>query len=347
MVKEPRQSAHGRCSMEVNAVDEAVLKQYLLGDLPADQQQAVEERLLESDEWFEQLLIAEHDLVEDYVGGGLPSAERDKLERRLLSTTEQRAEVDFARMLMKIATEREGLSPRASPPAGRWRALTQRASARRIVLPLALAAAAIIMVGVWWMLVRPLHDRLALVESETAAATIRQRELEKQLADQRARATALAGQLEQEQQQRALLEKQLNSLRGEASESQPAQRKPAESSRQMLAQVQIMTLRPGSTRDVNEAGAGELLIRPDTKRVRLLLELINEDVHQDYRAVLQTADGATIATLRSLRKAGPRVVAAEFSAQLLPASDLLLKLYGVAASEKSQYLGSYAFRIGR
>ena len=30
--------------MEVNAVDEAVLKQYLLGDLPADQQQAVEER---------------------------------------------------------------------------------------------------------------------------------------------------------------------------------------------------------------------------------------------------------------------------------------------------------------
>ena len=90
--------------MEVNAVDEAVLKQYLLGDLPADQQQAVEERLLESDEWFEQLLIAEHDLVEDYLGGGLPSAERDKLERRLLSSTEQRAEVDFARMLMKIAT---------------------------------------------------------------------------------------------------------------------------------------------------------------------------------------------------------------------------------------------------
>ena len=333
--------------MEVNAVDEAVLKQYLLGDLPADQQQAVEERLLESDEWFEQLLIAEHDLVEDYLGGGLPSAERDKLERRLLSSTEQRAEVDFARMLMKIATAREGLSTRASQPSGRWRTLRQRASARRIALPLALAAAVIIMAGVWWMLVRPLRDRLALVESETAAAAIRQRELEKQLADQRARATALAGQLEQEQQQRAMLEKQLNSLRGEASESQPPHSKPAESSRQMLAQIQIMTLRPGSTRDANEAGARELLIQPDTKHVRLLLELINEDVYQNYRAVLQTADGAIIATLPSLRKAGPRVVAAEISAQLLPASDLLLKLYGVAASGKSQYLGSYAFRIGR
>src|SRR5262249_39627130 len=158
-----------------------------------------------------------------------------------------------------------GLSPQAGPPVGRWRTLTQRASARRIAVPLALAAAAIIMAGGWGVLFRPPRRRLALLGSGTSAARVRPRQLEKPPADQRAKATALAGQLEQEQQQRAVLEKQLNSLRGEASDSQPAQSKPAETSRQMLAQVQTLTLRPGSTRDANEAGARELMIQPDTK----------------------------------------------------------------------------------
>src|SRR5262245_66023175 len=117
--------------MRGNGAEEVVLKRYLLGELPPDEQESVEKRLLESDPYFELLLAVEHELIEDYVSGDL--REREQFERRLLFTAEQRGEVDFARALTQLAAvRRPSQSSTALAETWSWACLKARLSARRV-----------------------------------------------------------------------------------------------------------------------------------------------------------------------------------------------------------------------
>lgn len=131
--------------MDSHADKRSVLRQYLLGELPADSHQSVDETLLTDDDFYQELLIAEDDLVDEYLAGSLPAGARERFESHFLVTPARRQKLTFASAFRKyVAAEAEAAQPFAAADTGP--APPQRLAsppsfyARRPLLTLALAA---------------------------------------------------------------------------------------------------------------------------------------------------------------------------------------------------------------
>lgn len=80
-----------------------VIRRYLLGDLSETEQRPIEESFLLNLDYRENLLIAEHELIEDYLDGALSEQERNRFESYFLATPQQRQKLRIARSLKGYA----------------------------------------------------------------------------------------------------------------------------------------------------------------------------------------------------------------------------------------------------
>jgi hypothetical protein len=87
--------------MQRDAEGQPLLRSYLLGELDPEPQQQLEQRLLADDEYFEALLMAEDELIDQYLGGSLNSIEQKRFASIFLSTPERYQKLNFARALRK------------------------------------------------------------------------------------------------------------------------------------------------------------------------------------------------------------------------------------------------------
>jgi CHAT domain-containing protein len=94
----------GKNEMSLDRDDEQHLKSYLLGELAQEEMRELEERLLREEEFANQILLIEDELIEDYTLGELSSKERQQFEKYFLTTPRRR------RKLMMV----EGLRERAA-----------------------------------------------------------------------------------------------------------------------------------------------------------------------------------------------------------------------------------------
>lgn len=86
--------------MNVNPTVDGVLRHYLLGTIDPAVREDVERRLFSDDRIFwEQLCLAEDELIDDYVDDELDAKEVESFERCFLSTEERREKLEFARAL--------------------------------------------------------------------------------------------------------------------------------------------------------------------------------------------------------------------------------------------------------
>jgi hypothetical protein len=96
------------------------IRLYLLGSLDPEAQQTFEERLLSVRELFDELLIAEDELVDDYIGNLLNEREREQFENHFLATHDHRRKLSFARSLRKyvaanqLAAPKPGVDPQST-----------------------------------------------------------------------------------------------------------------------------------------------------------------------------------------------------------------------------------------
>src|SRR5262245_10784073 len=73
------------------------LRRYLLGQLAEDALEAIEKDLLVNDELFEELLVAEDELVDEFLTGELGPDERLAFEKHFLVTPERHDKLKFGR----------------------------------------------------------------------------------------------------------------------------------------------------------------------------------------------------------------------------------------------------------
>src|SRR5215216_3814169 len=99
--------------------DEKEIISYLLGELKEDEQRRVEERLLTNDEYFDLLLVAEDDLIDNYVRDGLTARERERFEAHFLATPERRDRLRFANVLKDYVTAEPVRQKLPARPAAR------------------------------------------------------------------------------------------------------------------------------------------------------------------------------------------------------------------------------------
>jgi hypothetical protein len=79
--------------------DEAVIRQYLLGETSVEEAQALERAYFAQEETLDEIGAVEAELLEDYLAGRLPGSSRTRFETHYLRTPEHRRRLSMARAL--------------------------------------------------------------------------------------------------------------------------------------------------------------------------------------------------------------------------------------------------------
>lgn len=93
--------------MLVETHETAEIRKYLLGNIKVeDEMRKIEERLMFDDDYFEEILMQEEELIQDYVDGHLSADERRRFEKHFFISEERRSKIEFARALRRYINER-------------------------------------------------------------------------------------------------------------------------------------------------------------------------------------------------------------------------------------------------
>jgi hypothetical protein len=85
--------------------EQNAIRQYLLGQLSPAELPSVEERLLADSEFYEEVLIAEDELIDQYLGDTLSLRDRESFEEHFLSSAERQRKLRFATALRKYVAD--------------------------------------------------------------------------------------------------------------------------------------------------------------------------------------------------------------------------------------------------
>ncbi len=289
------------------------LVRYLLGALPADETDRLDEQTFVDDELAERLRVAEDDLVDSYAAGRLTGERLQRFESFYLASPRRRSKAAFAKGLQG-AIERFTHQPRpVSDPAPQPAA---RHIGRAWWWPLAAAAALVVAIGV--LLLQNVTLRRELRDSARQAAN----------ADQRA--TAAAQQLEVEQRVAAAAKQALTDARV----AQP------------LAAVALVLL--PQTRGVTSVPI--IAVPPAASSVPLILALEAAGSPSYEVALKDPATNRTIWRSPSLAPHGvgqTPMVHVSLPATLLKTQHYALDLFALRSGNASEFVSSYAFEVAR
>ncbi len=149
--------------MSPNGNDHNTFRQYLLGQLPAEELDQFEQRLFSDNDVFEELLASEDELIEASIGNELSPAEVDHFKKYFLITSDRKEKLQFRRALQRVAQKNRmhhDLAPRGMPRVPRW------------FPQIAVSVAALVIIGgiIWMLLPRTMGER-TLVASASERAT--------------------------------------------------------------------------------------------------------------------------------------------------------------------------------
>ena len=146
------------------------IRDYLLGLLPAERAEQLEEQLLRDEDFVEQLSLIEDELIEDYARGVLNRREREQFEKQFSSIPRRRRKLMMVRELRKYSSKAGPViipdpAPRPRPwyqsiLTPQWRALA--------------AAVLLLVVGIGaWLITRPSDVEKGLLALNEAYQTQR------------------------------------------------------------------------------------------------------------------------------------------------------------------------------
>jgi hypothetical protein len=308
-----------------HAPDDQLLVRYLVGSLPDDETERLDELSIADDEFAAHLRAVENDLVDAYVKGELAGDTLDRFNTHYLSSPATRDKVAFAEALVRYQRTAGKAPSRAA--RGR-RGLTVSS---RMVPQWGWAVAALIFLGATgYLLVENTRLRHQMIDAGAARAALeaREQELQRQVTEQRSANAQTARQLAQ-------VREALAQRPDAAATKQPA-------GRTVIASFVLLPPR---------RGAGDiptLAIPPGTQAVTLQVNLESDDF-PIYRVELKDPRTAqTIwrsANLRSARGDGARSLSITLDAGVLKPQTYTVDVTGVPARGAPESVGSYPFRV--
>jgi hypothetical protein len=330
---------------EQNRLDER-MRSYLLRD-PAfgDEEIAqLEELMLDDERYFERLRLVESELMEDYLRGALAPDEARRFNKFLLNTTERREKLESIKALM---TPPASVEPRRRPEASSFSWRQSVAAFLRSPNLLAGAAAAgvllfVVIGALWWFSQRAERQDplIVTVPENKSAPNSNQSNVSNPPAN--VPETVNAAPANTTPQPAKSPPDNQGRKPDESPKPTPAVKPPAKSPRSV-----VFALVSGASR--SEGSAAEKKIEAGAKVVELRLRLDLERKDDDYKIVVQDADGNEIGRrekLKAIRKDGLPTVAVALPAKSFKAGDYTLILSG-GTKGAYQETARYSFRILR
>lgn len=301
-------------SSDQNAFSDEILTRYLLGDLPADQAEKLDELSVTDDELAWRLSGVENDLVDGFVRGELQGDELKMFRSFYLASPRRRQKVEFAAGLLELE-QRPVLPPERKKSGLRlWSWLRGPGVFRQWSFA---AATLALLLAAGYLLTDNLRLRRQVNEAANNASQHEQ-QLEQELARQRA--------------SNAQAQSELEHARGTIS---------------VVGQLNtVALLLAPPTRGASKIE--NVSIQPGTDLVVLLLSLEADDFPH-YRVTLK--DPATqqevwhSPDLSSSSTAGHKTVAASIPAKLLQQQRYLAELAGVQHNSSAVPVSVYPFAV--
>ncbi|HST21596.1 MAG TPA: hypothetical protein VLR90_10790 [Blastocatellia bacterium] len=323
----------------MSRTDEAsLIKRYLLGELTEQEQKAVEERMMIDPDYYNSVLLAEDDLIDEYVSGELSGERRESFVSRFMSVPRRQIKVTLSKLLVgytlqnpnaklaarNIGRERAGGLNWISPAPSRYWV----AACLLILLSLAFFTT--------WLLWE--NRRLNGEIREDRKATINQEDYEqiqKRLADTQAEARRSQQQLLDEQAARSRLEKELATLESSRN-AEP------ELPKHKLASF---TISAGMLRDTGQPNIINLPRSVDVLQLKLRL---NDDSHLLYYAEARMDEGKVIWQqnhLSAQQDKKTRAIVINLPAGKLNSGDYIVSLQDAQRKGEGEVIADYYFRI--
>jgi len=310
---------------------DARLTRYLLGAVSATERENIEAEYLVDEDVFEQMLIAEDELVDAYARGELSDQERGQFEKNFLTSERGRDRVHFSQALAGAVSDArpvaKGVEPSPSPSF--FEALWAGLTGFRVA---GVAFAVLLVAAFSWLLLERMSMRAELqgLRAERARLTEQSNQLQRVADAERARNAELAAQLAE---------------RGPEPE-QAANLPPKGVVQRPSEDIIAFNISPGSVRG---SGGTRLAVPRSAKFIRLTLSFERPSSHQEYRAAIETADGNTVWRNDSFgsRSGLDRVSLPSIPASALPPGDYVLLLSGKQADGNFAPVANYSFRISR
>jgi hypothetical protein len=272
----------------INSQDD-LFKRYLLGELSAAEQTAIEDEYFGDESKYDRLCKAEDELLDAAARGSLSEADRARFERSYVTNPRRLRRLMFARALTRVVDE--NMAARPARPQTSWRERNARADTglswlshltrlpRGPRLAMSIAAALLIGLGGTWLGIETsrLRARLAEVMREGESQRLRAQTQARRIAD-------LEAQYRQLAEERQRLQAQLQAANEKASTT-PA--------------PVVFALSLSAFRDPGGQAPRPLIIPRGAEAARLRINL-PEHEFPGYQVVLLTTDGREVFTIKGL-----------------------------------------------
>lgn len=317
---------------------QAIQTRYLLGKLSDAESASLEERSFVDDNVFDEIEIAEDELIDAYVGGSLSAEDRERFENKLLKSGRIAERVEFARLLS------ESRSPQVmvqEPAKTSWwsgffdisfganPALTSAAATALLLVVLGLPVFV-------WMRMR-FEGRLNL---ERSALEQQRLAIEQKLANQQAQTNKSETNLQNAIAEAELLQQQLK----ETQEQVAALERRAQNNRQSLLPASI-SLYPRSLRGPGEVPL--LRVSRTARTIQLRLVLDTEEDYDEYIAkIISSVDDDVLdRDLKTTRRGRSGTIIFTFPAKDLPPGKYSVRVTGRRPSGTYDPVGEYSVEV--
>jgi anti-sigma-K factor RskA len=321
------------------AVDnDKLIAQYLLGELPEEQQVEIEDRAFSDKDYLASITAVENDLIDEYVRGELNADARQRFESRFLASADRCKRVHFAKALRTVVSAPTTTEKTFIQPARTWSwrdSLYAFLNGLNPAARLAFVAAAILVVaGAAWLFIET--QRLRRQVTQLQAEKQSGQNLQQALDAERKRNEELNARLNQEKQQREQTDESLRQLTEKPEATNPAPPP-------VIASLMLL---PGLSR-----GGGQkpnLDLSSDARLVRLQIGIDPEEQYKAFAVELRTLAGRNVwnrENLAARTRRGSRAVGLTLPATVLKSGEYELRLRGLTEGGGSEDVGFYYFTV--
>jgi hypothetical protein len=333
--------------VEKERYNDQMMIQYLLGSLPEEETERIEELCFVDDEFAVRLNAVENDLVDAYVRGKLSGEKLERFGSHYLASPKRRKKVKTAKVFHAYAENAVATGRVALAPGLSWtyaESVTPSLHLRRppFIFPrLALTAAAVLaLTVVGWLIFELARLRSQIDQTESTRISLEQRgrELQGLLEQQRIASSAIEKELERVREEKERVERQM------ALERQIAGSKSPSSTANLNILPFILTAPARTTGQV-----AAITIPSGTDFVVLQAELEPDD-YSSYKAELLYQPGKTPAgwkreRLKSRALGESRVIDIAIPANLLKSREYFLAVTGISDRGIAEGERGYLFRV--
>jgi hypothetical protein len=309
-------------------------REFLLGRLSEETRSRLEESFFTDDELFEQIEIAEDELIDDYVRNEISAADRTYFEKTLLRSPRIAERVKVARVLASAtAVAKTVVQPLPDSWGSRLERFLNWISPMSIAGKFTYATLGLILVvggpvlSLEYLRLREASQKL---QEERAA-------LERQVRD-------LTAQNSQTLSERNRINAELERQRAENARGNEEIERQWDRPNRSIATF-ALTLFPGGSRGSDGGDSFSLQETPSRFQFNLLLEA---DDYQAYRVVVTSLGGKEIGAVSSLksRTSGKsKIVAFRLSSARFTPGDYAVDLSGITRSGQTKPIATYNFRV--